>query len=171
MLTNGNLDAKTLKTFNFLNSLKLNFLSIERILKMKTELTFDQKTVIIGLLRKQHNMKTNLYRHYQPVKQHKPRRIAKPKGQQVTKKVAKTTGKQTETAKNKRQIHITNIRKTHLFPRQNNLLELTKQKINALRNAVHTYNRMRQGAIKWQNPYYTSFRLKQENNTKRHKNL
>ncbi|KAF0850636.1 GNAT family N-acetyltransferase [Spiroplasma poulsonii] len=80
MLTNGNLDAKTLKTFNFLNSLKLNFLSIERILKMKTELTFDQKTVILGLLRKQHNMKTNLYRHYQPVKQHKPRRIAKPKG-------------------------------------------------------------------------------------------
>lgn len=68
MLTNENLDAKTLKTFNFLNSLKLNFISIEMILKTKTELIFDQKTTILGLLWKQHNMKTNLYRHYQPTK-------------------------------------------------------------------------------------------------------
>lgn len=50
MLTNENLDAKTLKTFNFLNSLKLNFISIEMILKTKTELIFDQKTTILGLL-------------------------------------------------------------------------------------------------------------------------
>ncbi len=148
MLINGNLDAKTLKTFNFLNSLKLNFLSIERILKTKTELTFDQKTVILGLLRKQHNMKANPYRHYQPTKQQKPHRIAKQKIQQTTKKITKTVEKQTTAKKNKKPVLITNIRKNQSFFRQNNLLELTKQKIKALRNAAHTYNRMGQWAIK-----------------------
>ncbi|WP_425379379.1 hypothetical protein [Spiroplasma endosymbiont of Stenodema calcarata] len=191
MVTKINLDAKTLKAFNFLNSLKLSFLSIERILNTKTELTLHQKAVIIALLRKQHNMKSNFFRHYQSPPKYKPHQIQSIQLYQVGKFQTKTAAKQKPinktkpitkqrtrptikpalTKQNNKPLHVRNNINKQSFSRKNNLLELTKQRINALRNAAQIYNRMGQGVIKWVNPYFTNLHLKGDNSIKRHKNL
>ncbi len=69
MLNKLNLDPKALKTFKFLNSLKLNFLSIERILKAKTELTFVQKETILNLMRQEYNIKIKANYNAHPISQ------------------------------------------------------------------------------------------------------
>jgi len=52
------------------------------------------------------------------------------------------------TLKNKKQQEITNIYQKRPSFSQGNLLELTKQRINLLRNASNNYNRMGQGVVK-----------------------
>ncbi|MFU0252349.1 hypothetical protein [Spiroplasma sp. Moj] len=76
MLNKLNLDPKALKTFKFLNSLKLNFLSIERILKAKTELTFDQKETILNLMRQQYNINIKANYNARPIGQTQQRKQA-----------------------------------------------------------------------------------------------
>ncbi|AXF96403.1 hypothetical protein [Spiroplasma phoeniceum] len=76
MLNKLNLGPKALKTFKFLNSLKLNFLSIERILKAKTELTFAQKETILNLMRQQFNIKIKANYNARPIGQTHQRKQA-----------------------------------------------------------------------------------------------
>lgn len=168
MLTKLNLDPKELKTFKFLNSLKLNFLSIERILKVKTELTFTQKETILNLMRQQYNIKIKANYNARPVSQ------TQQKKQVLSlRKINKSTKKEKKQiiVKNKKPQQVTNIYQKRPFFSQGNLLELTKQRINLLRNASNNYNRMGQGVVKWRNPYYSMFGINQTNLAKRHQNL
>lgn len=168
MLNKLNLDPKALKTFKFLNSLKLNFLSIERILKVKIELTFAQKETILNLMRQQYNIKIKANYNARPIGQTQQRKQAL-----SLKKIKKDPKKhsQQRTLKNKKEQEITNIYQKRPSFSQGNLLELTKQRINLLRNASNNYNRMGQGVVKWRNPYYSMFGVNQTNLVKRHKNL
>ncbi|WFG95490.1 hypothetical protein M1771_05150 [Spiroplasma citri] len=98
MLTKLNLHPKVLKTFKFLNSLKLNFLSIERILKVKTKLTFTQKETILNLMRQKYNIKIKANYNARPVSQ------AQQKKQVLSlQKINKSTKKRKETNNNSKK--------------------------------------------------------------------